>query len=159
MNKKIVIIVVSWFLVLLTMIIVASFSLQNGEKSSETSNSVVEVIIPNYNELTPNQQETASFSIRKIAHFSIYFLLGFVVINAFTYTFNLSKYYMLFLSLFASFLYASFDEFVFQGMTEGRAPQITDVLIDTLGALFGITLYIVIKALYEIIKNRRKLVK
>jgi VanZ family protein len=138
------------------MLIILRFSLQNGEESKETSQDVVEVVVPNYNELPPSKQSNVTLLVRKMAHFSIYLLLGLTLSNAFLLTLSLPKLYTAFISLFTSGVYSLFDEFVYQASSAGRSPQFTDVLIDISGALIGISVYFLILLAYCLIKNKRK---
>lgn len=92
------------------------------------------------------------FLIRKVAHFSSYFIMGvFLWLTNFNkikgYTFN-----FLYSWLSATGL-AALDEF-HQQLTGGRTPLIDDVMIDSCGALVGIILSMM---LFYIIKKRKKL--
>lgn len=156
MTKRILIILFSWVLVASTMVLIARFSLQNGEESKQTSQDVVEVVVPNYNELSPSKQSNITLIVRKLAHFSIYLLLGFALSNAFLYTIGLPKLYTAFLSLFTAGVHSLFDEFVYQASSIGRAPQFLDVLIDISGAVIGISVYFLILFLYNLIVKRKK---
>ncbi|WP_246942850.1 VanZ family protein [Bacillus pinisoli] len=83
------------------------------------------------------------FFIRKGAHFGIFFLLGFFTIRASLQTFlkNRPKTGLL-TSFIFTFLYAVSDE-LHQHFTGDRTPLIHDVMIDSVGALTGILLYII----------------
>jgi len=85
MKNKLVIIT-SWLLVLLTMIIIFNFSGQSATQSSQVSEGVVvEIlgIVMDKEEITPPVIQKFQFPIRKLAHFGIYMLLGFCMMNAF----------------------------------------------------------------------------
>lgn len=152
MNVRYIKLILSFVLVLLTMSIILTFSLQTGEKSSNTSTGVIEEVLNSViGEENVTDEMVSSFQIpvRKMAHFGIYMLLGFTLINLFNQivlTFDLSKYLM-YVSFFVGILYAIFDEFVIQGVTTGRAPSWIDVLIDTSGVAIGIILFIPILTL------------
>lgn len=75
------------------------------------------------------------FFIRKSAHFIIFFLLGFFLLRAFSKTIKGNSGIIAALILVAG--YASFDEY-HQSLTGGRTPLIEDVMLDTLGGMFGI---------------------
>ena len=84
MNKfKPVIVIISWILVVATMVTIAFFSLQNGKESTQTSNKVTEVIIPNEDNVSYEGMKALTTITRKTAHFCIYMLLGLLVFSAF----------------------------------------------------------------------------
>lgn len=111
------------------MILIFLFSSQNGEESSKTSGFILS-LLPFFNNM-----ENAEFYIRKLAHFSIYFLLGLSSFQMFC-TYNHSKRRAFLFSILLCFLYACSDEF-HQSFSSGRSPQAFDVLIDTSGALIS----------------------
>ncbi len=144
-------------------IIIASviffFSSQNGENSSKVSNTVTVKVIDTYTSIKKenislekkNQLiENMSFYIRKLAHFSMYFLLG-IFIYLFVETYNI-KHSLIF-SLLCTNVYAISDEF-HQLFSFGRSAEIRDVLLDTLEALCGI---LFIKGIEYIIFKLKKI--
>ena len=143
MKSKIIIIVTSWLMVVLSMLIIYNFSSQNAETSSETSGGVIkdilEVVMPE-EEITDEVVKNFQPPIRKIAHFSVFMLLGFCLINAFQKSFNFSLILINVFSLIAVVLYACLDEF-HQNFVENRGPSFKDVLIDSSGGLVGILLF------------------
>ena len=74
--------------------------------------------------------------VRKSAHFIEYAILGFSVARSM----KLSGAKHSFTSVIACAIYASTDEF-HQSFTPGRSSELKDVLLDTLGASFGILIY------------------
>lgn len=84
------------------------------------------------------------FFIRKGAHFGIFFLLGFFTIRATLHTFltHRPKTSLLTSFLFV-FFYAVSDE-LHQHFTGDRTPLIHDVVIDSVGGLTAILLYLLI---------------
>ena len=60
------------------MILIFLFSSQSGEESSKTSGFILS-LLPFFNNI-----ESAEFYIRKLAHFSIYFLLGLSAFQMFS---------------------------------------------------------------------------
>lgn len=156
MKNKLVIIT-SWALVVATMAIIFVFSSQNADSSSSLSQSVVvEIldIVMDKEDITPSVIKNYHFPIRKLAHFGIYMLLGFCMINAFNKSFKLKKWLIILLSIVASGLYAVSDE-IHQNFTAGRGPGLVDVLIDTGGAVVGISLFILFIFLYNKIFNKK----
>ena len=156
MKNKLVIIT-SWALVVATMAIIFIFSSQNAASSSSLSQSVVvEIldIVMDKEDITPSVIKKYHFPIRKLAHFGIYMLLGFFMINSFNKSFKLKKWLIILLSIVASGIYAVSDE-IHQNFTAGRGPGLVDVLIDTGGAVVGISLFILFIFLYNKIFNKK----
>ena len=161
MIKKIVIHTLSWLAVLITMITIVNFSLEDGEKSSETSGGVVDTIIemsPNKDEITPLQRNNITISVRKLGHFCAYFILSFFLTNAFSLLFNKIMPYPMLLALAGSLQFALFDEFVVQARTSGRAAEWADIVTDFSGAIFGalmfLSLWFVVRFIIKMIKRK-----
>lgn len=140
-------------------VVIFMFSANDSDKSSRQSNAVfnavVEFVNPMYDSLDPEAQleykDTATFVIRKLAHFSEYALLG---ILAFINLWRVKGlgYRSLFAALF-SCVYAASDE-IHQLFVPGRAGQVRDVLIDTSGAVVGILFALLIRKIW--LKSREK---
>ncbi|WP_427338140.1 VanZ family protein [Caloranaerobacter sp. DY30410] len=77
--------------------------------------------------------------VRKFAHFGIYFVLGLLVTNAFVRS-GVKGFKAFIFSLAFCILYAVIDE-IHQLFVPGRCAQVTDVLIDSVGAFGGIGMY------------------
>lgn len=127
-------------LLLGTFYIIFGFSSQNGEKSGELSSNITKFILEkmNYDDIQ-NQEEIfkkTEIVIRKIAHFSIYTLVGLLLMS-FVSTYKLKQNIRIIISLCIGILYATSDE-IHQLFIPGRSGQITDVMIDTMGVLLGI---------------------
>lgn len=71
--------------------------------------------------------------IRKAAHFSVYALLGFCLTGVYHYQRHVPPTLA---AIATAALYAMTDEF-HQSLVPGRGPQLTDVLLDTSGAVLG----------------------
>ena len=111
------------------MILIFLFSSQSREESSKTSGFILS-LLPFFNNI-----ESAEFYIRKLAHFSIYFLLGLSAFQMFSaYDHSKSKAFLF--SILLCFFYACSDEF-HQSFSSGRSPQVFDVFIDTMGAFIS----------------------
>lgn len=154
-NKKIIVIL-SWITVAMSIIMILALSLQSAETSGETSKSQVESILNAFlgkENVTEELVKSFQLPMRKIAHFGIYTLLGFALSNALSLSFNLK---FSFISIFGSFTYANFDEFVIQNISNGRGPSFIDVLIDTSGAVVGFLLYLTLIFINNKIKSRKK---
>ena len=126
-------------LLIVWMIVIFMFSNQDANKSKTTSDGVTSTIINTVENVTKqeitkekknNLIEDTRFLIRKCAHFTLYFVLGFL--TYFTLT-SYSSSRMVLYSVVFCFLYACSDE-VHQMFLDGRTPKIMDVLIDTVGS-------------------------
>lgn len=80
--------------------------------------------------------------IRKIAHFTIYLILGLVSYLVLPNQWSVSKKITFVVSL--CFIYAITDE-LHQHFVPGRAPEVRDVLIDTLGGSVGMSIACAVK--------------
>ncbi|MBE6673737.1 MAG: VanZ family protein [Ruminococcaceae bacterium] len=150
MNKT-VSIIISWFLVALTMIIIFNFSAETATESTETSKGVVVQVLDIFmekEEITPPVIAEYHLPIRKLAHFGIYMLLGFCMLNAFEKSFRIKLWQNSVYAVIMCSLYATTDE-LHQNFAEGRGPQITDVLIDSAGALLGSLIFVALLLLYQ----------
>lgn len=76
------------------------------------------------------------FLLRKLAHFSVYFVLGFLLYRVLRFYLKRGKTFLF--SFILTVAYAISDEF-HQHFTAGRSPHIEDVMIDSVGAFLGIT--------------------
>lgn len=100
--------------------------------------------------------------VRKIAHFTEYALLGLLsIITFYTYvnrkTPHLKPNYRLrpILTLvFICALYSVTDE-LHQSLIPGRSPQPTDVMIDTIGVITGITMFLVFTKHHKSCYNKK----
>ena len=139
-------------LIVINCIIIFYFSNQVADDSSASSSKVVNFIseiIPQIKNMsepdkTILKEEILTPIVRKGAHFSIYALLGLFTIN-FMYTFENKKIInkILISQLFCT-IYAITDE-IHQLFSFGRSGEIRDVIIDSLGALTGILIIILLK--------------
>ena len=139
------------------------FSNQVADNSSQQSGRIVEFvsdIVPSIKrmkepEKTTLKEEVLTPIVRKTAHFSIYAMLGIWTIN-FIKTFeNLKESKKIIISLLFCTLYAITDEF-HQTLVSGRSGEIRDILIDSLGALTGMTLILLINNKQNNSKNKEK---
>lgn len=122
---------------LIMMIVIFSFSQQNGVQSTGISYQI------HFWLLNHLHIWISEFIIRKAAHMSEYALLSLTFLYAF-YHFDLSvrKYYLF--SFICTFIYACSDEF-HQFFINGRSAQITDIFIDSTGAIIILTIFYIIQ--------------
>lgn len=146
-------------LLLCTFYIIFGFSSQDGEKSGGISKKITDFILEKsskYNRLEIIAKEQVNKRtervIRKIAHFSIYTLVGLLLMALLSTYENIKRKNQIYISTILGILYAISDE-IHQSFTPGRGPKVTDVFIDSLGVFFGIT---VILLIVEIINRKNK---
>ena len=123
---------ISLLLVILWMIFIFVMSSFDATSSSNQSNFIVDIITS-----IINIKDTGLLSliIRKLAHFTEYFILGLLVINLIT---RYDK--KIIIAILLCIIYATSDE-IHQIFVSGRSCQITDIMIDSLGSIMGIYLY------------------
>lgn len=129
----------TWLPVILWMLIIFIFSAQPASTSSKMSGSVMQFVI-SIIDVTPIPEilgeNLLHTLVRKTAHFSIYLVLGALVLRAG----NREGWSRKYIYTFAiCLLYAMTDEF-HQLFIPGRSGQIEDVLIDSSGSCLGIFL-------------------
>lgn len=113
--------------------IIFSFSLQNGDESGKLSGGIVAWVVDLLFPEDFAHVELVHFLIRKAAHFTEYFILGVLLsmtVREANWTRPLLKPWIL------GTLVACCDETI-QLFSEGRAGMITDVMLDSSGVLTG----------------------
>lgn len=142
-------------LLILNFNIIFSFSNQDGEESGGVSRKITEIVTANIKSIQEKQgiEKEKVLSriesiIRKIAHFSIYTTLGMILMSLFS-TYKMKETIRTFTSLSIGIIYAISDE-IHQSFIPGRAAQITDVMIDSMGVMFGILLVILAMKIYSL---------
>ena len=123
---------ISLLLVILWMIFIFVMSSFDATSSSNQSNFIVDIItsIINIKDIG-----LLSLIIRKLAHFTEYFILGILVTNFIT---RYDK--KIIIAILLCIIYATSDE-IHQIFVPGRSCQIIDIMIDSLGSIMGIYLY------------------
>lgn len=124
------------------MVIIFTMSSFNSIESANQSNYIVNIIS---NVLNINNIELLNLIIRKLAHYIGYLILGILVINMFIKN-KIPQSYLI--SIIFCIIYAISDE-IHQLFVPGRACQIKDILIDSIGSITGIYLY-------KLISKRKK---
>lgn len=164
-TKQWIPIVITAILMVAVMIAIFLFSGQNAESSSKVSNSVGEIVVEVLGIEVPEGQSPSSvpiflgFNIRKIAHLTMYFLLGLTSFLFVSSLFRLKSERAVtdivltaVSALAISVLYAGLDE-VHQLFVGGRAGTVTDVMIDSVGSFTAILLLGVIFVVVHAVKN------
>lgn len=152
--------VVFCLLTLIWMIVIFMFSAQNADDSTEQSSFVTNVLMSIFSSVYRDSNisdkmqiiESMSFAIRKMAHFSIYSVLG---LFSFLSVYYLTKFSdkTPFISLPICFIYACSDE-IHQLFVPGRSGQLRDVFIDFSGALLMTIVVLAIRKIYRKIKTK-----
>lgn len=139
---------------LLIMLAAFMFSAQSGDSSGETSMNITENVSQHFflGDIGRDALEILEQIIRKLAHFIEFAALGFFVF-AFTDTFAIKRKKAIIISLAFCALYALSDE-IHQHFVPERACRLTDVLLDSFGALCGILIFIALCALIKKLKNK-----
>ena len=131
-------------LILIWMITVFCFSNENAENSSNTSGKVVETIVEIFYKGISEEEKIEKVEIlqpivRKGAHLTIY-TIGGILLFLFCNTYDLVLKKKILYAIMIGGIYAIIDE-IHQGFIPGRAPQVMDVLIDTVGVSLRSTNY------------------
>ena len=130
--------ILPWAAVILWMALIFFFSAQVAEQSDQLSTGITEKIITIIKNVIPDAGlivETMNHVVRKYAHFFVYLMLGVLTANALRSS-GMRGLKGLALAFAICVLYAASDE-VHQLFVPGRSCQLTDVLIDSTGALIG----------------------
>lgn len=137
--------IIKYTLLIIWMIIIFLFSNQPAKESSKLSNSFLEKTITIfYKDINTEKKEQLikkyGLITRKLAHFTIYLVLGVLMLS------TISEYNIktkILVSITLCFLYALSDE-IHQLFIIGRSKEFKDVLIDTAGSFIGINIYNII---------------
>lgn len=130
---------------ILMVYIIFSFSSQDGITSSQLSYKVTKGIVTIGAEILDrdlNEYEIEiyidkyHFYVRKLGHMTEYFFLAVAIAFPF-YVYGLRGFPLLLVAGILCFGIASLDEY-YQSHVAGRGPSKRDVLIDCIGAFFGI---------------------
>lgn len=147
--KNIIVRAITIILLLMTFFTIFGFSNQDGETSGNLSRKVARKIIDFFPSIRGKSEEAKNKIVediqpivRKMAHFSIYTLVGMLMM-VFMNTFSMKLKWKIYISAIVGAIYASSDE-IHQSFIPDRTPAITDVIIDTAGVMIGIFIVILI---------------
>ena len=147
--------------------IIFGFSASVGEESASFSLKITKAVLNIFNPgwvNMPNADEfldTIHIVFRKIGHFSEYAAFGFSLcfmihsIDAFSAKESSNAYCFTAASVLGV-LYAFSDE-IHQLYVPGRAGMLTDVLIDSCGVIFGVSIFILVLTIIRKIIRKRSL--
>ena len=148
-------------LLLATFVRIFCFSNQNGTQSSGVSRKVTEIVTSNIKKVQNMPQkekeiflEHTEKIIRKLAHFSIYTVVGLLMMSLMS-TYKLMQNKRIWISLIVGVLYASSDE-IHQYFVPGRSARVFDVMIDSAGVCLGICIVMFALWLTRKVMERKK---
>lgn len=121
-----------WVLLVFYMIFIFYMSSKPAVESNETSKWVIEILRLINIDLNSWFGNVANFAVRKVAHFSEYFILSIIIY--FVSREDKDRRKSSIYGIIICFLYACSDE-IHQYFVPGRAMLFTDVLIDTSGGI------------------------
>lgn len=145
----------------LWILVIFAFSAMNANSSTDLTTIAINILtdirannsfIDNiFNKLTENHQ--LFYIVRKMAHMFVFCMLEIIVFTLLK-TIKLSTLKTSLLSILIVFLYACTDEF-HQLFVSGRSGQFSDVMIDTLGGLIGLSISLILLSI-KIFFNKLK---
>lgn len=134
--------IILYILLIFWMGLIFFLSNEPAIESADTSNEIVMKVVSvvenvvDYEFSEDEVNNYFSFPIRKMAHLTLYLVLGVIIYNLLN-TYNIKN--KLLLSFMFCLLYALSDE-IHQLFVIGRSGEIRDVLIDSCGSFLGIFL-------------------
>ncbi len=137
-DKKVIL---SWSAVIFWMILIFAFSAQpavESEKVSMSATSIIFRIIEFITGINADLTSTVDHIVRKSAHAFVFFVLAMLVVNALFKT-GVKGFRVFIFAFIITLSYACTDE-IHQMFVPGRACRLSDVGIDSLGAVFGLCL-------------------
>lgn len=123
---------VRWLLVILWALVIFLFSSQIGEESGNNNRFIIHMFSRIGINLEFIFKGSANIIIRKLGHFTEFFILYLLIFNALIVDFKYNK--TIWITLMLVFIYACLDE-IHQMFVPGRYAAIGDVLIDTGGGV------------------------
>ena len=152
--------IVSAILLLALMTAIFCFSAQEADESSDLSDGITFKIIagffPDFEELSQTEQEDiiydTTFYVRKLAHFSLYFMMGVLSFSAIVSYKRIRLLLRYLFSYVFSVLYAVSDE-IHQLFVAGRSCELRDVFIESCGVLLALIMIFVIYNLSKKVKS------
>lgn len=136
MTEKRTVLLFSVLLTLASAAVITWFSGQDGGQSNGLSSELAAWIL-SFLPLaqTTENLEVVNFVLRKLAHFTLYFLLGLGMTGLVRH-WNWKRILSLLIVIVLGGLFAASDEF-HQRFSQGRTPSGWDVLLDTCGVAAG----------------------
>ena len=152
-----------FLLVILNLIFIFGFSMQSAEESAEVSgsisNTVANVVVEDFENKPQEEKEEILLSIdtviRKLAHMAEFASLAALALLLLS-TWRIKLPWRLTASLGLVLVSGFTDELLVQMRSDGRSPQVKDVLIDLLGGAVGCCAALLLMRLLICAKNARK---
>ena len=157
-KSKIIIRYIFLILIFAWMIRVFMFSNEPADTSEKTSLNITEKIVNIFEKQNIEVKEKEKIIdqidpiIRKLAHFTLYAIGGFLILN-YINTYEILDTKKFGLSITAGAIYACSDE-IHQIFVDGRSGQITDVIIDSFGIILGILIAFCVIKIYNKINKK-----
>lgn len=138
-----------WIVIVIWVACIFVFSAQPARDSNGLSLKVTKGIITAVAYVMPVHQDLETVErlavkynglVRKLAHSTIYFLLGLLVARTLRIS-GITEKKVYFWALLFCWAYSASDELHQVFVATGRSGQISDVLLDTAGAAMGIGIY------------------
>ena len=142
------------------MIIIFKFSNQQGDISYGISYKVTNLLESlKISEYIPLINNSLSYTVRKIAHITLYFILGILISSSTIFIMKLKKtqikgYTIFLISSTICFVYACLDEF-HQTFIDGRTGKFSDVGVDAIGFITSILIVISVNKIVTILNKKR----
>lgn len=136
--------------IIFNLLLIFLLSNENANISNLRSNNFIDNTIGQVIEINDSNRSKINYITRKVAHFSLYFLLG-ISIYLLMCEYVINKFLFVFVSLVLISIFAFFDEY--HQIYTGRCFMLSDILIDTIG---GITSYIIINVVKKMNFNYNK---
>ena len=156
MKKKIIVSIIMFILVVLAGLTIYIFSSMDSKESNGGSEGTISSTIKSILNITNEYQITNSHPdqekldhatqllnkpMRKLMHFSVYFVLAICLMLFINFLFDNKRYLVsLLITLVLCVGFAFSDEY-HQTLVEGRTGQYQDVFIDSMGATAGCAIY------------------
>lgn len=147
---------ISWIPALIVMCLIFNFSAKTAVESDGSSLQIANVFVHIYENMNGGDigecEEAAillqvNHVIRKMAHGIEYVVLA-LCISFHLWACDMKRYKLLVISVLISGIYAATDEF-HQIFVAGRCGRISDVLIDTTGAMIGAAFFLLVMKLFK----------
>ena len=145
---------ISLILIIIWMIAIFAFSNQQGTESGGTSGRATQIILDilslGNNLSIEEKQDVINLLdpiIRKLAHFTIYFIGGILLISHIN-LYKIEEKIKIAYSILIGMLYATSDE-LHQLFIEGRSCMVTDIFLDTLGIATGVIMFCIVKKILK----------
>ena len=155
--------IICWLLVVFWLLVIYLFSSHDGSISNHESKTFTHIALEEIAKFAqkigiieeiPTGKEAEGLVkdfnpfMRKLAHFSIYFILGILIMVALT-PYRMPPLVQFMLTIILCFFYSLTDEY-HQTLVSGRNGTIIDCIIDTIGSTSAALLWMVL------VKNKKK---